>query len=282
MAETIDTTGEESAREGIEVLHDQEESREVDIPPALDVVEQEVDGEPLFELVPGKSDFIVYARTPRQMATAQRRLIDWGKEKLANIDAAIGIANDNLFEAEEAKLRTAGWKSQLRTLKRKRCYYSKIYEALKMGYAIVPDFPINVIAVRTKRTSPKVGDASHLYSRAIGNERPQELDVGVGEYVNPVLSIYTTKENRDGKEIEVYKAKEYFRELDLPLRFVRPQVLRRLGRTMQRKVFDSIGVLPNTQRNVDPMVIGTVEMKEGYRRRQVSFLIQWWVPTESL
>jgi hypothetical protein len=281
MSETIDTTGEDLGRE--DHAADEEKGKEVDIPPALDIVEREADGEPLFELVPGKSDFIVYARTPRQMATAQQRLVAWSVAKLANIDQEIAITNDSLFAAEEAKIRTAGWKSQLSTLKRKRRYYSKIYEALADGYAIVPDFPINVIAVRTKRTMPKDTGKPHLYrSSAQDAEVSQELDVGMGEYVNPTPVVYEDKEIREDKEVTVYKKDAYFQELELPLRFVRPQVLRRLGQTLRRKVFDSIGVLPDTRRNADPMIIGTIEMKEGYKRKRVSFLIQWWVPTESL
>jgi hypothetical protein len=75
------------------------------------------------------------------------------------------------------------------------------------------------------------------------------------------------------------------RKVDFPMRLVRPQILKDLGEAMKLKIFDEIGILPQTRSHArDPMVIGRVVRPGPNRWSNVhmSFLITWWVDTRGL
>jgi hypothetical protein len=256
-------------------------------------VDPDEEGHGIIEAMPADAeDITVFARSPGEMAVAQDALIDWGQRKVSYLKKELRLAEDNLAAAAEAKVKTAPWKRLVGIAKRRVVYYEKIVAALEEGYFIVPDFPINVIAVRTKKTKPSDAGVLHTYQRGIVAEKPQELPVGEGEYVNPDPQHYvedeevthTDHKGEKTKRMEKrYVACDEFDEIDFPLRVVRPMVLNQYQKTIQKKLFDSIGVLPNNRRNTDPMVVGTIEMRlNRHQVKRVNFLVCWWIPTQSL
>lgn len=259
---------------------------------ALRKVDPDEEGVGTIEAMPvDAEDITVFAQTPGQMAIAQDALIDWGQRKVSYLKKELRLAEENLTAAKEAKVATAPWKRAVALAKRRVNYYEKILAALEEGYFIVPDFPINVIGVRTKKTRPTDRGNRHDWASSVKAEQHQSLPIGQGEYVNPNPSHYVEtdtieKKDHTGAMVKVKERKfvtcDDFDEIDFPLRIVRPQVLTAYQKASQKKLFDTIGVLPNNRRSPDPMVIGTVEMKEGSRTHRVSFLVCWWIPTRSL
>ena len=266
-----------------------------DLPPkelVLQKVDPDEDGIGVIEAMPAPAeDIVVFARTQGEMALAQDALVDWCQRKVAHLEKERRSAEENRDAAAAAKVATAPWKRLVSIAKRRVLYYRKILAALEAGYCIVPDFPINVIAVRTKKLKPTDRGNRHNWASSVKSEAPQLLPVGEGEYVNPDPSHYVERETIEKKDHngEIAKVKETkyvtcddFDEIDFPLRIVRPQVLKSYQRAMEKKLFDSIGVLPNNKRSPDPMIVGRIETTEGNRRKQLSFLIGWWIPTASL
>lgn len=261
---------------------------------SLSVVETEgaEDQDPVVELVPQDvEDMIVVASTPGQLEQSQDKLQEWALRKVAFIEKQLELAEKNLKAAKDAKIATAPWRTEVKRWKKQAVYYTKLKEALDAGYFIVPDFPINVIAVRTNKKKPSDAGKVHHYISSVVDEKPQALTTGDGEYVNPNPSAWKSAVDveRTRHNGEKYPAKEdrwttchTFNQIDFPLRLVRPQVLKDFSRAMKRKIFDEIGVLPNTRRSSDPMIIGRLRMGSGRTDKTISFLISWWIPTQTL
>lgn len=265
-----------------------------ELPSELELTLAETEGgEPTVELL-GKpnDDLIVFARTPGELENSQGHLIHWVKQTLAMHRQKLRDAEANLKAAADAKVKTAPWRRHVSIAKRRIVYYDKVRQALELGYFIVPDFPINVIAVRTTRKKPTKADELVEYRHHARAEGPQELPQGEGRYVNP--EKFTTSE-----KIEVPRGKDaegkpkmvedtWFRiwgeyaEIDFPIRLVRPEVLQAYGKAAKEKLFDSIGIMPDNRKDRDPMIIGTIEMNEGAKKKRVSFLVAWWIPVSSL
>jgi hypothetical protein len=240
------------------------------------------------ELVPGTDDIIVFARTPAEMAKAQDSLCAWAARRIAKAQADLAIAEQNLEEAKETKIRTAGWKSQVRKYKKEERFYTKLKAALDMGYFIVPEFPVNIIGVRTHEDEAS-DRRDYTHRGSVDNEEHQELEIGAGDYVDPVPPVYSFNETieKDGKPKEIQKwtaSGSALRKMDFPFRLVRPHLLRDLKRATDARIFDAIAVMPGPQRrNRDPMLLGVIENRLGkFNVKRVLLLISWWIPTASL
>lgn len=236
-------------------------------------------------------DYVVLARNPEEMALAQTQLLIWAEQKVASEEALLKEAQDNLEHAVRTKIRTVGWKRQADFLAKRVVYYSKMRDAIRAGYSIIPDFPINVIAVRTKRKAPPSKVRKGGAWRNVPDIQAQSLPTGEGRYVSPTPYVreWKTPEKRklhDGRE-EAYnqtwvQASEFEEEIDFPFTTVRPQILSELTTAMKALIFDEIGVLP-APRNPDPMVVGTILLKKGgFSETRLSFLITWWIDTRTL
>ena len=256
---------------------------EVSVTTAKDEVTEEVLEN--LELVPSSGqDVMVFARTPDEMARAQVALISWADRKLAKIKSELAIAEQNLAEAKEAKIRTASWKREVAKHKREYRYYFKVKTALEEGYFIVPDFPINIIGVRTNATEP-ADQSDQRWPGAISNNDHDELPLGEGEYKDPVPQshkvnrlIYNKDKKEDEEVVRWTTENSLLQDMDFPFRLIRPHLLKDLKKAMEHKIFDAIGVLPNTRRARDPMVVGVIETA----KKRMLFLISWWIPTQDL
>lgn len=234
-------------------------------------------------------DVVVLARNPSEMAQAQQGLLEWVTEKVAYEQAQLQECETNLAQAQKMKVKTSGWKIQVSKARKRVEYYSKAQSAIQEGYAIVPDFPMDVIAVRTRRKkAPKFGIVKKS-TWSMPSTSPvicDRLPEGVGSYVDPspFREEWVTR-GRDaaGKEINIYCASntELDHEIDFPFTTVRPQVLTDLNKAMQHKIFDQIGVLPATAKG-DPMVIGRILMGGTNSVQALNFLITWWIDTRDL
>src|SRR5205085_12167612 len=105
-----------------------------------------------------------------------RSLILWAARKIQAIKSDIAEANEQLKLHLERKWSPAGWKTEIAKKKRRAEFYRKIKMALEAGYYIVPPFPIDLFAIRTKAATPKA-----MYGRSWDNhDQPaQVLPAGV-------------------------------------------------------------------------------------------------------
>ena len=153
-------------------------------------------------------------------------------------------------------------------------YYAKIKAAVEAGYLIVPNFDIDVFAVRTQRRTPPdtVGALT---------AQPDLSPHGQGAYVDDRCFtdsfVETVKNSYTGKDED--KTREFSTAYDytpdIPLRGVKPIILDATQRAMALKIFDQIGVVK--ARKQDPIIVGQIVQPGGNGRswkKTVSFFVQ--------
>lgn len=97
----------------------------------------------------------VVALTPAEMVPAQASLVAWCGRKIQALSD----------EAEELELHHTlavenGWKTSVVTAALNRIgkrilYYTKMRDALQAGYLLVPNMPVEVLAVRVNSNAPR-------------------------------------------------------------------------------------------------------------------------------
>lgn len=222
-------------------------------------------------------DIELTATLPIEMVNSQQQLITWCDMKLH----VLKFENNELEEAT-AHAKKMKWKFSTLQIQYNRSlkhiqYYEKVKNALMEGYYIVPNFPIQMFAIKTTKKYP----TGHSWSYW-GNldQKEQELGIGKGDYKNPAPIITRKNGEYDGSK-EIKKAECWtngWDEFEFPITMARPKIMEATSRAMALKIFDRIGIMPAT-RNEDPVIIGQVVRKNGYTEKVVSFMIAWHLNT---
>lgn len=228
-------------------------------------------------------DFTVIARDPNEMAKAQISLIGWAEKKIAAEVAAMDEVSEQLDIAVTHKWRTAGWKRQLLLRRGKIEFYRKIKAALEAGYYIVPAFPLEIFAIRTKRQSPDRKTDSWAHSNR--EQTPRLMPAGEGRYVSSVPEVIGHNERKDDQGKIVQKSiwwADAFQDVDFPFKLAKPEILTTTAQAMALRLFDQLGVLPDSRRTADPIVCGQIIDPSSRQRRAVTFIVAWWLDTSTL
>ncbi len=237
--------------------------------------------------LPVAQDMVVIARNSSEMLAAQAQLLEWAEAKIEVEKATLADAQAQLAMAKSMKHRTGAYTNQVTLAKDSVNFYEKLKLAIEAGYTIVPNFPVQTIAIRTGRSVPKSQEFQARYGGL--REMPAErLPAGEGHYVDPVpyagrrVDVETKGDGTEKKTHVIYS--KGFRDVAFPANLARVEVLQHLDRAMQTKIFDSIGILPAVpKRKVDPMIIGQIHHKVSSTvTRVTSFMIAWWVDTSGL
>lgn len=230
-------------------------------------------------------DHFVIAKTPDQMMQAQGSLVDFMLQKVEAEKQLLAEKEENLEHAKKTKIRTSGWTREVRSAQERVRYYENALAALREGYAIIPDFPISVIAVRT---SSLVANSVTLERwKRVPDIEPEHLPVGEGHYVAPEPELRRFERNNgEGKSsTSMVATTGRLMSVDFPLKAVKPQILSELNKALKDKIFDEIGIIPSygaNRRGSDPMLIGRIFCKNGSKPKNLSFLITWWIDTATL
>jgi len=230
-------------------------------------------------------NLVVLARNPKEMMEAQAELKVWFQQKLEQIDAEILEANANIEQARKGHIRTGPFRRLSQELNRKRVAYEKALAAVEAGYFLIPDFPIEILCVRTSRKRPPTAIKSHkgYHSPHIPHVETNSPPLGEGKNVSQVPFAKEWTIGAGDSTTTLAKATEFDETLDFPFRVVKPQVMSELTRAAQLKIFDQIGFIRQARR--DPMVIGQVVFKTPGRwapDKIFNFLITWWIDTRDL
>ena len=232
---------------------------------------------------------VVLAKDPQQMQVSQEHLKGWFKERLQTALAELAEDEQCLTIATGRKWATRGWKRKVKIAKGRVNFNEKALSALDAGYCIIPDFPTEIFAIRTRRKKP-------TKNKTTWTPVPQESEgppQGEGEYRSPNAFIEESIRKFPGKDFngnaitksETTRWATEYDVPDFPMKAVKPQILDATGRAMARKLFDEIGVLPARRprnRPGDPIVTGRILRKEGTRVIGLTFLITWWIDTRDL
>jgi hypothetical protein len=227
--------------------------------------------------LPMADNLVVVARNSSEMAQAQEKLILWADAKIEAEKVLLAEAEAKLAKVKEMKQRTATYANRVMLARNQVTFYEKIRFALQSGYCIVPNFPVEILAIRTTRVEPDPK------TRNMFEQKPMMLPTGEGRYVDPTPKISSRTETIEGKPPKKVHYPDHFREVTFPAALARVEILEDLNRAQKLKVFDSIGILPSTRRKPDPMLIGQICNKRGpYNIKTVSFMIAWWIDTSTL
>lgn len=248
------------------------------------------------------------ATNPVEMKAAQGDLKAWLEAKLDVLERDIKDANAALTEA-----RQNGWNTSALTSARNRAvddetFYHKILMAVEAGHTMIPDFPIDVFAVRRgEKEKPErntFNGVTNGRSTYLGHAaQPDCAPAGAGEFRNPEAhTMQTVMENRAPGAQERGEPRYYTtvertgypaHDINFPKTAARAPIMKATADAMREKVFDQIGICfpiapatatgasqrqiqPNATRAGDPLIIGQVVRKRvGARQKVASFLIAW-------
>src|SRR5581483_5165875 len=228
-------------------------------------------------------DFTVIATSPTQMEGAQRSLILWAARKIQAIKGEIAEAQSQYDQCVARKWSPAAWRAQITKHEKNAEFYRKIKVALEAGYYIVPPFPIDIFAIRTKRQSPNRMDSTYSNNH---DQNAEILPIGKGRYVDsrPRIANYVENEKKQDGSIRAvthYYAEE-FKGVDFPFKLAKVEIRDATEKAMKLGIFDDFGVLPRT-RSADPIVCGRIidpkgpSYSRGEHRRAATFFVAWWL-----
>lgn len=246
--------------------------------------------EAMQQLVPASGlnpiDTVFVAKNPMEMAQAQEGLLLWARDKLAQLRSEYTEMEEAHSHARKMKWKASPLRRQMTRIQKRITYYEKVETALAEGYYLIPNFPVDIVAIRTRREYPKHYEGTDRGLLAFEQESDASPQ-GEGEYVSPTPRLdseHREHTDHNGKKKMVkWFWPDRFEPFDFPFTVTKPQIIDSTKRAMVKKVFDEIGVLPQRQRRRgDPMIIGQVVLREGYSEKKLSFLIAWFVDTNTL
>lgn len=239
------------------------------------------------------SDLVVFGKSREEMIAGQTEMVGWVQSQIQEANIALDEAIQNVDIAARSGWGLDKWNAAERKVRKKVEYYAKILAALQSGYVIIPDFPIDVFAIRTKRSFPvaQYTTTRDQWDMSDRTNRGQALAIGEGQYVDsqPQTQTYALERNQETQSITKWRHySSEFNDIDFPMKAVKPIILEETSKALALKIFDEVGLIPgrpriqrriNNQRGVDPMVIGRILYARGGWNgpKAVSFLITWWL-----
>lgn len=227
------------------------------------------------------------AVTPTELIPAQRGVIDWFQRKIHALALELREQRNNLRQAKTMKWKHSGWVNAVARTKKRMVYYTKIKQALAAGYLIVPNFDVNVIAVRTARQMPK--DETDVTEAT-----PDILPPRQGRYVDNALIGYNEEreaKRHDGTKYTVsdFHPTAYDSDIDFPAALVKPSVMAATDRAMALRLFDRIGIVRKGRKS-DPIVVGQIidpQAPTAYgslrsNPKCVTFFVAWYLDSRDL
>ena len=220
-------------------------------------------------------DDVLVAFSPGELKACQMKLFGWCKKKISNLHVEYKDLKQNYDIAKKSKWRTSGFSTAMSRAKRRMEFYKKIEAAVAENYILIPPFPVDTFAIRVQRESP-VGKVLENNWASAHDQHSDSPPVGKGRYVSPTpLLSSDTHSDEKGKEIKEYWASD-FMDVAFPVALAKSTILTATQKAMALKIFDEIGLVGENKRK-DPIVVGSVLLREGYSTKRVNFFISWWL-----
>lgn len=233
---------------------------------------------------------VVVAKNPEELNQSQARLVEWAQKKIKKEKTDLKELKENLELSIQRKWRSSHLQRLVSEKKKLVEFYEKVGAALKEGYYIIPDLPLDVFAIRTTRKGVRQNLARQTGFHPTVREQESNLPpLGEGRYESPQA---LTAENERTLPAEPGKMErvQYSRyavdwgEIDFPfLTTAKPEVLKATTAAMDKLIFDEMGVAPSRNNaGRDPMVVGKIFRRHGYITREVCFLVAWFLDTDDI
>lgn len=220
------------------------------------------------------------ALSQEDLTGAHTEMLRWMRQRLAETRTELVEQQGNLTTAKARKWNPAPFQRLTQKLARQVTFYEKVEAALLAGFVLVPNFEMDVFAIRTTKRTPS-GSANGRWSNFI--QPSQLLVAGEGEYRNPWPTI-AEEEWKDGKgENHVRQWADDFRDVSFPLAIARPELVNRAGEVLAMKLFDEVGLAVNTRRRGrgDPILLGHFRNPRP-NVQGATFFLGWYFDPRSL
>lgn len=231
------------------------------------------------------------ARNPNEMALAKTSIEMFLSQKIKQCDTEADDLGQSAQIARQRKWAHATLDRHCNLAKRRGDFYRKALTAVQAGYTIVPNFPIDMFAVRVKRSTPLRDQSVSTYSQShaissASDIQSAALPVGEGNYVSPSPMGRTgsyQEKKKDNTEITKYFfTTTDYQDIAFPIEAARAEVMSASAEAMALRCFDAIGICPQSRKG-DPLIIGQIlGPKIGYKQKTISFLIAWHLDLRTL
>lgn len=228
-------------------------------------------------------DIELTATVPQEMIGAQQQIILWCEKKIVEGRSESQELFAAVEHAKKNKWKYTTLQNQYSKSVKKVEYYEKIKGALEAGYYIVPNFPIEIFAIRKGLHRRPTGKSTSTSQWNLGSHQQsfQELPAGEGVYRNPFPLVVT--EEQKGSDGKTYYSRypEEWDQFEFPINMAKPQIMSVTQTAMTMKLFDRVGVMPSVRKKKeDPVIIGQIVRKgAGRSEKVVSFMIAWHLNT---
>jgi len=222
----------------------------------------------------------VVAFTPNELVIAQRTVRGWCAENIRRLYRQKQDAEKNVATAIAGKFNSKPFKSLVRRCERRIVYYKKIGKAIKLGYMIVPNFDLDLFAVRTAAKKPRKQISTW---NADFNQEGQQLLEGEGRYVDFRPFWGERERTRSDDKVEtVYFPTEFDEEITFPVALIKPGIIEATKAVLKEKLFDQVGVARGRLlARADPIVCGRF-LDPVRREKAVTFFIAWWMDQDDI
>ena len=225
----------------------------------------------------------VVAYAPTELAAAQQTVRSWCAENIRRLLMQKRDAEENVQTALTGKFNSKPFRAQVRRCERRITFYKKIGKAIKLGYMIIPNFDLDLFAVRTAQRKPRKQITTSRWESF--QQEGQQLPEGEGRYVSdiPIADGYLTYEDSKGNEREKFWATEFADEISFPTSLIKPQIVKETRKAMGFKLFDQVGVARGryTSARRDP-IVGARIIDPTRVDKAVTFFISWWFDESDL
>lgn len=231
----------------------------------------------------------VSAFTPQEMLSANEALILWCQKKIAAVKSDAAELLSAYKQAVERKWKSSTLKRHADIASKRVTFYEKIKAALENGFYIVPNFPVDVFAIRTDRDKPlrKLTIGSYESGGWPFKQSPAMLPAGEGEY-KPCDPLISTNKTTDGvapnKKTTFIEEATGWGDIDFPLQMAKPKIMEATGRAMALKIFDQFGLF--AAGTGDPIIVGEIidpaRPWSPQNAKRITFIIAWHLDTKTL
>jgi hypothetical protein len=221
----------------------------------------------------------VIALTPTELAPAQQSLRAWCEARIIHWNGELTKAQAAVDHAVKNGWRADRYNAEVRRCASRVRFYRKIDRAIELGYLIVPNFPLEIFAVRTTANLPASKMSTYRWERFL--QKPRILPEGDGRYISSLAAKgekVTTDEK--GKEKREYFPVGLLEDIEMPFDLVRPEVMQAVDKARALKLFDQIGVC--SDRRADPIVCGQILESNTFTAKRVTFFLAWYVDLDKL
>lgn len=223
-----------------------------------------------------------------QLERAHAQMLEWVRGEQRRVALELSDERAALESAIAHHWDRKPFRRKVAQLEARTTFLGKLEEALLAGYVLVPNFDMDVFAIRTTARAPRGGETTNRFDQFL--QPAQLLPPRVGEYRNPAPAALERtdriRSERDPKEVkEVTKYWPHaWAQIEFPMAIARPALMNRAGEVMAQRLFDELGVARDTQgrgrRAGDPFLLGRIRNPSG--RADVTFFLGWYFDPSAL